>query len=74
MSGAKKDTLTRAAEHVREAQLAILKKAEGAVAPAKTRPETRAKEVANIQLERKKWVDMSVADLISQAQRDKTAS
>ena len=71
-SGASEEAVSRAAEHVREARLAILKKAERAEAPGESRPATRTKARANIQRERKKWLDATIAEIISEVQQGKT--
>jgi hypothetical protein len=71
LSHASQEAITRAAEHVREAQLAILKKAKSEAAPAETRPTIRTKAPSTIQRERKKWLDATVAGIISQVQRGK---
>ncbi len=64
-SGASKEAITRAAEHVRDAQLAILKKAESGVAPAAQQRGSAHKATSTIQRERKQWLDASVAEIIS---------
>jgi hypothetical protein len=68
MSHASQEAITRAAEHVREARLAILKKAESEAAPAESRPASRTKARTTIQRERKKWLDATIAEIISQVQ------
>jgi hypothetical protein len=72
MSDASQDVITRAAEHVRAAQLAILKKAESGVAPAESRRATRTKARTNMQRERKRWLEATIDEIISRAQRGKT--
>ena len=71
LSDTSQEAITRAAEHVREAQLAILKKAESEAAPAEIRPTIRTKAPRTIQRERKKWLDATVAEIVSQVQRGK---
>jgi hypothetical protein len=71
MSNGSQEAITRAAEHVREAQLAILKKAESEVAPAELKPASRTKARTTIQRERKKWLDATIAEIISQVQPGK---
>jgi hypothetical protein len=65
-SGASQATIARAAEAVRESQLSLLKKAESGVAPAGPRARS------NIESERRKWLDASVAEVISYARQRKT--
>jgi hypothetical protein len=70
-SDAGRKAITRAAEHVREARLALLKKTESGEAPAQSIRGTRTKARANIQRERKAWLDATIADIVSRVQQGK---
>lgn len=71
LNNASEDVIIRAAEHVRVARLAILKKVDSGVAPAESRSGPRTKMRANIQRERREWLDATVAEIISRVQREK---
>lgn len=73
-SDARQEAIARAAEHVREAQLAILKKAESGVAPTESRSETRERARRNIQRERAKWLDATIAEIISWVHQKRSSS
>jgi hypothetical protein len=72
ISNANDKAIVRAAEHVREARLAVLKKIESAEVPAQSGSAARTKTRTNLQRERKWLLEATIAEIVSEVRRRKT--